>query len=75
MNPRIVNGWLVVPYAGSDRVAVHISIEPYVWLPAFLDYIDGERVAKVRVAAPAGTILKMRLRAGSAETAFPTIRV
>lgn len=75
MNPRVLNGWLTVRYDGSERLAVHISTEPDVWVPAFLDYLDGVRVAKIRVSAVPGTILRPKLRAGSTETAFPSIRV
>lgn len=75
MTARILDGWLVVPYSGSERSAVHISTEDDTWIPAYLDWVDGERVAKVRVTAPAGTILKVRLRAGSSVTTFRTVRV
>jgi hypothetical protein len=50
---EIRDGWIITPYAGRDLSRVHISIgnEPVVWLPAFLDWVDGQRVAKVRARA------------------------
>lgn len=51
MSPvEIRDGWLITPYAGHELSRVHISVgnEPVVWLPAFLDWVDGQRVAKVR---------------------------
>jgi hypothetical protein len=52
VSARVSDGWLVVPYDGDDRATVEISVQPNVWLPAYLDYADGQRVAKVR--PPAG---------------------
>lgn len=47
---EIRDGWIVTPYSGHDLARVHISVgnEPVEWLPAFLDFVDGQRVAKVR---------------------------
>lgn len=49
----IVDGWFVVPYSGRDLSTVHIGfgVDPHIgWHPAFLDYHEGQRVAKIRVA-------------------------
>jgi hypothetical protein len=78
MSAHIADGWLVVPYDGDERATVEISVEPDVcsrdlrvtqeWLPAYLDYTDGKRVAKIR--PPAGlTSVTVSLRVnGSTST-------
>ena len=50
MDTQVRDGWLVVPYGGDDLATVHIAVgnDAQVWIPAFLDYVDGQRVAKVR---------------------------
>lgn len=75
MNPRIVAGWLVVPYDGGERVALHISTQPDVWLPAYLDYDNGQRVAKVRADDLTSGMVQVRLRAGTSVTSYRAIRV
>lgn len=71
MRAALVNGWVVVPYAGSDRATVEVSLAPDVWLPAYLDYdTNGLRTAKVRPPAtlPSATV-QVRLRVdGSTST-------
>lgn len=53
MKARVVDGFLVVPYSGHDlsRVALAVTTlrEPIEseWTFAFLDYVGGERVAKI----------------------------
>lgn len=51
MTPLISNGWLLVPYGGSDAQTVEIALgapRPRAWLPAFLDWHGEQRVAKIR---------------------------
>lgn len=55
MTIAIVNGWLEVPYTGTETAAVEISVDD-VWLPAYLDYTNGVRVAKVRPPALSQTV-------------------
>lgn len=51
MTPRIENGWLVIPYTGSDFSKLYIAVgDRDNWQPAYLDYSGGQRVAKIRVA-------------------------
>lgn len=51
--PTIDNGRLYVPYDGPDAVLVeigwteHAGARPAKWIPAFLDWYDGTRVAFV----------------------------
>lgn len=51
---RVADGWVCVPYTGPDLATVHLAVaagpEPAdgEWRPAFLDWLDGERVAKIR---------------------------
>ena len=74
MSARLVNGWLEVPYDGSDRAQVAISAEPDVWRPAFLDYTDGQRVAKVR--PPTGPrVAEVKLRVSGAVTPHGWLRI
>jgi hypothetical protein len=57
MNPRIVNGWLVIDLDASDQTSVEIAIfsnNAKAFLPAFRDYENGKRVAKVRVGSANG---------------------
>lgn len=55
MNAQLKDGWLTVgfPEGVDDTPVSYIGISdtrdaPTQWLPAFLDYDDGRRVAKVR---------------------------
>lgn len=60
-SPSIVNGWLVVPYTGTDAADVRIGVgtrEPLdalSMLPAFLDWVGTQRVAKIRVPSGASS--------------------
>ena len=47
----MVDGWLVVDYDGPELTVVEIgysTIGQPEWRPAFLDWLDGKRVAKIR---------------------------
>lgn len=66
MSARIVDGWLEVPCDGSERALVEISADSVTWLPAFLDYVDGRRVAKVRPPAGALTPAAVAVRINGA---------
>lgn len=52
------DGWLVVPYSGHDLARVYISAgqRQDEWKPAFLDWVDGKRVAKVRPDGLSGAV-------------------
>lgn len=58
-------GWLTVPYDGPDAAVVYIGLaEPNMvatWIPAFLGYVGGQRVAKIRAAEP-GPLTRVYLR-------------
>lgn len=64
MSAEVRDGWLVTPYEGHDLAQVHMSVgdEPRVWLPAFLDWVDGQRVAKIRARVLPGRRTKVWLR-------------
>lgn len=53
--PTVVDGWLMVPYSGPDNADVQIAISARQLgpgTPAFLDWHEDQRVAKIR--PPAG---------------------
>lgn len=55
----IRDGWLVTPYSGHDLARVEIGVGPAGqerWQPAFLDWVDGQRVAKIRPPGIGGTV-------------------
>lgn len=60
MTAKIVDGWIVVPYSGRDMSKVFISVGGQ-WFPAFLDWVDGERVAQIRVPESSGRHLNVKL--------------
>jgi hypothetical protein len=54
---QLANGWLVVPFAGPEMARVEIGTGRHradIWRPAYLDFHDGQRVAKVRPPAATG---------------------
>ena len=64
---HIKDGWLVVPYSGSDLAQVHMAVgrqRPYEWHPAYLDYVDGVRVAKIRSPQMTGQGTNVWLKIG-----------
>jgi hypothetical protein len=58
VTPHVTNGWLVVPCSGPELTKIEVGIQSGsgapVWRPAFLDWEDGQRVAKVRTPAGFG---------------------
>ncbi len=73
MTAALAAGWLTVPYSGTDATLVEIAVTrsvdaDTVWTPAFLDYADGVRVAKVRPPAAAADLMppSVWLRVGGA---------
>ncbi|MGH3439516.1 MAG: hypothetical protein ACRDRN_24050 [Sciscionella sp.] len=49
LQATIRDGWLITPYAGHDLAQVHIAVSGAEgWHPAYLDWSDGARVAKIR---------------------------
>jgi len=68
MRPMIRDGWLVVPFSGNEFDPVHMAVgnqSPKDWKPAFLDWLDGHRVAKIRPPERTGRALGVWLRVGS----------
>lgn len=55
MEPHLKNGWLVVPYDGPELVVIEIGLGGR-WIPAYLDWEDGQRVAQIRWEGPFGTV-------------------
>lgn len=47
MVPKFVDGWVIVPYDGSDLTRCKIGLNDY-WQPAFKDWYGEQRVLKVR---------------------------
>lgn len=69
MRASIRDGWLTVPYTGHDLATVHIAVgDRNTWQPAYLDWADGERVAKIRPPQTPGRTLSVWLRVGEAVT-------
>lgn len=71
-DPALRDGWLCVPYAGDDAAIVYLSVtarggEPE-WVPAFLDYVDGQRVAKIRPPAAPPYPANVQTRVGEVVT-------
>lgn len=63
MSASIVNGWVTVTYTGHDLSQVYISVgDMNNWAPAFLDYENGKRIAKVRVPDPTGKPLQVFMK-------------
>jgi hypothetical protein len=66
MAATIVNGWLVVPYGGTDFSKVFMAMaqqpEGVDWKPAYLDYEGGQRVAKIRPPQTEGRALRVWLK-------------
>lgn len=57
MTAQLADGWLLVPYDGPELAQVRIGTgrrEPDEWKPAYLDWHDGRRVAKVRPPVSSG---------------------
>ena len=52
MTPIYDDGWVIAPYSGPEAAEIWIGFgyreQDIEWLPAFLDYHRGARVAKVR---------------------------
>lgn len=70
MNPRIINGWLVIDTDAPDRALVEIALftkNTKAFLPAFRDYEDGKRVAKIKVGDATGRAV-VYVRVDGAET-------
>jgi len=59
MVAELRDGWLTVPYNGPDIARVHIGVGTagsVEWTPAFLDWVDGVRVAKIRPPETGGPV-------------------
>lgn len=72
---RLRGSWLEVPYAGHDLSRVEVGwrvgdglARPDSWTPAYLDYSDGERVAKVQAPERLGHAVYVWVRVDGAET-------
>lgn len=70
MNPRIVNGWLIVDTDAPDRAIVEIALftkQSKAFVPAFRDYENAKRVAKIKVGDATGRAV-VYLRVDGAES-------
>lgn len=68
---RMVNGWLVVPYAGPELTTIELATGrggPGEFRGAFLDYVNGERVAKIRPTEPVSSRTTVWLRVSGVVT-------
>ena len=57
MNPRIINGWLVIDTDAPDQANVEIALltkNTKAFFPAFRDYEDNRRVAKIKAEGASG---------------------
>lgn len=72
MSARIIDGWLVVPYSGHDMASVYLNVGGE-WKPAFLDWHNGKRVAKVRFPATASRSSSVVIRINDAESTIGRI--
>jgi hypothetical protein len=52
---ELADGWIVASYDGRDMATVHMAVAGE-WRPAFRDWHDGQRVAKVRPPAAHGRV-------------------
>jgi hypothetical protein len=70
VSARLHDGWLVVPYSGHDLSRVYIAAgsRPEEWHPAFLDWADGQRVAKIRPPDFTGNPVAIWLKVGESIT-------
>ncbi len=69
MSANIDGGWLAVPYSGHDLSQVFISVgDQSDWRPAFLDWSDGNRVAKIRTPEASGKAMKVWLKVNGSVT-------
>ncbi|MGI5493781.1 hypothetical protein [Microtetraspora malaysiensis] len=64
------DGWVVVsPYEGPELAPISIAVgSQESWQPAYLDWVDGVRVAKIRTPAPTGRPVQVWLRVGDTVT-------
>lgn len=70
MTPQLVDGWLVVSCDAHDHAQVWLSVgdrEPGEWRPAYRDWLDGAKVAKVRAPSGPGKV-RVWIRVGDRET-------
>jgi hypothetical protein len=57
MNPRIVDGWLIIDTNAPDRADIQIALftsQSKAFVPAFRDYENGQRVAKIKAGNATG---------------------
>lgn len=64
MTARMRNGWLLVDYSGPELVLIEIGTGTgeTIWKPAYLDWVDGQRVAKIRPPVTGTTPVWLRCR-------------
>jgi hypothetical protein len=64
VSASIFNGWVTVPYSGHELAPVYIAIDDREdWKPAFLDWENGKRVAKVRPPSSTGKPMSVWIKA------------
>ncbi|MFF4779397.1 hypothetical protein ACFY05_41940 [Microtetraspora fusca] len=71
------DGWVVVsPYEGPELAPISIAVGSQdEWKPAFLDWVDGARVAKIRQPAPTGRPAQVWLRVGETVTSAGKVTI
>ncbi|MGI5493894.1 hypothetical protein [Microtetraspora malaysiensis] len=79
MRAEIRDGWVAVPYDGPELGSIHIAVAQSPaednWQPAYLDYVDGRRVAKIRTPAPTGRPVGVWLRVGNTVTSSGKVTI
>lgn len=69
MAAAVRDGWLTVPYSGPELVVIEVGVgqaDHIEWRPAFLDWVGGKRVAKIR--PPTSGTVAVWLRTGGVQT-------
>jgi hypothetical protein len=65
----LIDGWLQVPFTGTDMTVVEVQVGDGEWVPAFHDYApDGTRVAKIRPPADVAYGVPIRSRVAGVVT-------
>jgi hypothetical protein len=54
-NARLHDGWVAIPFGGDERAHIQIAVgDQNDWKPAYRDFLDGDRVVKIRPPARTG---------------------
>lgn len=55
------NGWLMVVYTGPEMLSIEIN-SGGTWVPAYLDYDQGARIAMIPTMLPEGQTANVQIR-------------